>query len=105
MLHPPQEPEQQLAYRNCSAVRSYRNEDEDKERLKGERTQDCRSVGPGSHSSGTSLVPYLQGPLQGLLVTGDLVYFLLVLRVPMGKRPHSLDLCPQIQPLFLQPLR
>lgn len=75
-----------------------------RKRLEGERTQDCRSLGPGPHCSGASLAPYLQGPLQSLLVRGDLVHLVLLLRVAMGKRPHSLDLGPQIQPLLLQPL-
>lgn len=72
--------------------------------MEGERTQEYRILRPGPHFSGPSLVPYLQGPLQGLLVRGNLVHFVLVVRVPLGKRPHSLYLCPQIKAFFLQPL-
>lgn len=102
-------PEQQPAYRKCSTIRSYTNDDEKKERLermeggrrKALRVQESKTW---PCCSGPSLVPYLKGPLQGLLVRGNLVHFVLVVRVPLGKRPHSLYLCPQIETLFLQAL-
>lgn len=48
---------------------------------------------------------YLQRPLQGLVVRGKLVHFVLVAGVPLDERPNGLYLCPQVQPFFLQPLQ
>lgn len=57
------------------------------------------------HSTGPPVAPYLQKPLQGLVVGRELVHFVLVVGVPLDERPHGLHLHPQVQPVLLQPLQ
>lgn len=62
--------------------------------------------GPGFFVATQALpTPYLQGPLQGLVVRSQLVHPVLVGGTPLDERLHGVYLQPQLQPLFLQPLR
>lgn len=79
--------------------------EKEKEGLEGtmeeKREKVPRSVRCLCHSTDPPPAPYLQRPVQGLVVRGELVHSVLVVGVPLDERPHGLHLHPQVQPLLL----